>query len=41
LPDAIFQTKNINLGKFWRVLQLKGPSAFEPQLASALANPGP
>jgi hypothetical protein len=23
LPDGIFQTKNPNLGKFWRVLQWK------------------
>jgi hypothetical protein len=23
LPDAIFQTKNPNLGKFWRALQWK------------------
>jgi hypothetical protein len=23
LPDGIFQTKHLNLGKFWRVLQLK------------------
>jgi hypothetical protein len=23
LPDGIFSTKNPNLGKFWRVLQLK------------------
>jgi hypothetical protein len=29
LPDGIFQTKNPNLGKFWRALEMENVGVFD------------